>query len=546
MEMMVAFVTLLLGLAVGAFIVWFSKEGQIQQAVAAAQAENLATIAALEEKAAALSQREGQLNQELSETRRDLDQRRLRSEEELNLLRQEMARLREEQVQVQGQLFTERQLAAEKQRVFSELEERFTQAIGSASQQALEAASQHAFTSISEKMIEGGTQNFLEMARTALEEFRPLVETARSLNGHSADASFPPEPASGQQLAEMVRPLDDTLRKVEEQLRAMERERSGDYQNLLERVRELGESQSALRAEAGRLASAMRTPVQRGLWGEVQLRRVVELAGMMEHCEFRVADMPVSESDETIEVPTVDALLNGYHPAMGPNSAVTADLTVHLPGARSVVVNSGAPADAYMEALSANSDADRDARMAAHARDLRAHVDALSASLAEGAAGDRPDFIVGFLPGEAYLSAALAQDPGLLEYSLGKRVLLTTPTTLVSLLKTASYGWRQEGVAENARQMRELGQELYDRLRVLTGHFNGIKRGLETTLRAYNDAAASMESRVLPTARRFQDSDADSGHVIQAPVPVALGPAEIHLPELRALVGASSSNGESS
>lgn len=548
MEIMVAFLTLLLGLAVGAFIVWFSKEGQAQQAVAAAQGENLATIAALEEKASGLSQREGQLTQELAETRRDFDQRRLRSEEELNLLRQEMARLREEQVQLQAQLFTERQVAAEKQRVLSELEERFTQAIGSASQQALEAASQHAFTNISEKMIEGGARNFLEMAKSALEEFRPLVETAKASNGYAAIVSHDSGEGDGRQLAEMVKPLDDTLRKVEEQLREMERERSGEYQNLLERVRELGENQSALRAEAGRLASAMRTPVQRGLWGEVQLRRVVEMAGMLEHCEFRIADMPLDDSDETLEIPTVDHLLNGYHSPEGSRSAAMADLTVRLPGARSVAVNSGAPVDAYLEALAANSDVDRDAKMALHASGLRAHIDNLSASLADGATADNPDFVVGFLPGEAFLSAALAQDPGLLEYSLGKRVLLTTPTTLVSLLKTASYGWRQESVAENARQIRELGHELYDRLRVLTGHFNGIKRGLETTLRAYNDAAGSMESRVLPTARRFQDLDPAGSPAqsspIPAPAPVAFGPREIHLPELRALVGASAPNGE--
>lgn len=554
MEMMVAFLTLLLGLAVGAFIVWFSKEGQAQQAVAAAQGENLATIAALEEKAAGLSQREGQLVQELAEARRDHDQRRLRSEEELNLHRQEMARLREEQAQLQAQLFTERQIAAEKQRVLSELEERFTQAIGSASQQALEAASQHAFTSISEKMIEGGTRNFLEMAKSALEEFRPLVETAKAnaANGYALNGTHESDPGSGHSaaenhlVAEMVKPLDDTLRKVEEQLREMERERSGEYQNLLERVKELGENQSALRAEAGRLASAMRTPVQRGLWGEVQLRRVVEMAGMLEHCEFRIVDFPVGASDETVEVPTVDHLLNGYHAEDGFKPRAMADCTVHLPGARSVIVNASAPVDGYLEALAANGDSERDAKMAQHAAGLRAHIDALSASLTDAPTPERHDFVVGFLPGEAYLSAALAQDPGLLEYSLGKRVLLTTPTTLVSLLKTASYGWRQENVAENARQIRELGHELYDRLRVLTGHFNGIKRGLETTLRAYNDAAGSMESRVLPTARRFHDMDGAGSPAlaIQAPAPVALGPKEIHLPELRALVGASASSVE--
>ncbi|MDZ7636968.1 MAG: DNA recombination protein RmuC [Bryobacterales bacterium] len=547
--MMVAFVTLLLGLAVGAFLVWFSKEGQTQQAVAAAQGENMATIAALEEKASALSQRETQLNQELAATRHEMDQHRVRAGDEMNLLRQEMTRLREEQAQLHAQLFTERQMASEKQRLVAELEQRFTEAIGNASQQAMEAASQQAFAGLSEKVIENGSQGFLELAKSALEEFRPLVEIARGTNGHasgdavSPDAGAPYQENRGQELAEMVKPLDETLRKVEEQLREMERERSGDYRNLLERVKELGENQTELRAEAGRLASAMRTPVQRGLWGEVQLRRVVEMAGMLEHCEFRMVPAPALETDETLELPTVESLLNGYRPSGNRIAQATSDLTVHLPGARSIPIHAHAPVDAYLDALASETEQDRDTKMALHAAGLRAHVDALSASLAARSQAEHPDFVVSFLPGEAFLSAALAQDPALLEYSLSKRVLLTTPTTLVSLLKTASYGWQQEDVAENARQVRELGQEMYDRLRVLTGHFNGIKRGLESTLRAYNDAAGSMESRVLSTAQRFKELGAANGDGIGAPAPVAFGPKEIHMPELRALVGASS-NGD--
>lgn len=562
MEIIVAIVTLLLGLAVGAFLVWFSKEGQASQAVAAAQAELLALNATLEEKVTALSQREVLLTQDLAAARQDHDQKRVKNEDEIVQLRQENKRLREDLVQTEGRLAVEQQLGAERQQLLSQLEQRLAFAIGAASQQVLEAASERAAISFSEKVIENSGHSFLEMAKSALDEFRPVVEELKSAAAREAtdapileSAALVPHPTD-EELSALIRPLDETLRKVEEQLREMERERSGEYKSLLERVHELGETQTALRAEAGRLASALRTPVQRGLWGEIQLRRVVEMAGMLEHSEFRPAENRALTMDETAEIPVAGASTNGT--AYGSNGTThgsngtaygaaaeagkIADVLVQLPGARTVCIDAQVPVEAYLAAVAADTESEREAGMVRHTDTLRAYIDALSDRLPVRSAVDEPtpapDFIVAFLPGEAFLSAALAQDPGLLEYSIGKRVLLTTPTTLVSLLKTASYGWQQQDVAESARQMRELGQELFDRLRVLTGHFNGIKRGLETTLRAYNDAAGSMENRVLHTARKFKEVSGTNGYQLEAPRPVSLTPKEIHLPELRALVGA--------
>lgn len=543
MEIIVALVTLLLGLAVGAFLVWFSKEGQTNQAVAAAQAELLTANAALEEKLAALTEREAKLAQELTVARQDFDQRRVKNEDEILQLRRENDRLREDSVQLQGQLAVERQLGAEKQQLLSQLEQRLALAIGAASQQVLEAASARAAASFSEKVIENSSQSFLEMAKSALDEFRPVVESLK--NGHDSAAdhsSLPALPAtpSEEELSAVIKPLDETLRKVEEHLRELERERSGELKSLIERIQELGESQSALRAEAGRLASALRSPVQRGLWGEVQLRRVVEMAGMLEHCEFRRAESPSVSMDDTAEIPTAGFSAGLDRSPNNGSAEPLAGMLVHLPGARTVFVDAQAPVDAYLAAVGADDEASREAGMVRHTQALRDYIDALSARLpVPSPSGDpSPDFIVAFLPGEAFLSAALTHDPGLLEYSIVKRVLLTTPTTLVSLLKTASYGWHQQNVAESARQMKELGQELFERLRVLTGHFNGIKRGLETTLRAYNDAAGSMETRVLATARKFKEASGANGYHLEAPRPVSLTPKEIHLPELRALIGA--------
>jgi DNA recombination protein RmuC len=557
MEIIVAIITLLLGLAVGAFLVWFSKEGQASQAVAAAQAELLALNATLEEKVTALSQREMLLTQDLAAARQDYDQKRVKNEDEIVQLRQENKRLRDDLVQTEGRLAVEQQLGSERQQLLSQLEQRLAFAIGAASQQVLEAASERAAASFSEKVIENSGNSFLEMAKSALDEFRPVVEELKSAAAREAtDASILETPAlaahpTDEELSALIRPLDETLRKVEEQLREMERERSGEYKSLLERVHELGETQTALRAEAGRLASALRTPVQRGLWGEIQLRRVVEMAGMLEHCEFRSAENRALTMDETAEIPVAGAGASTNGTAHGSNGTAhggaaqageIADVLVQLPGARTVCIDARVPVEAYLAAVAADTESERQAGMVRHTDALRAYIDALSDRLPVRSAIDEPapapDFIVAFLPGEAFLSAALAQDPGLLEYSIGKRVLLTTPTTLVSLLKTASYGWQQQDVAESARQMRELGQELFDRLRVLTGHFNGIKRGLETTLRAYNDAAGSMENRVLNTARKFKEVSGTNGYQLEAPRPVSLTPKEIHLPELRALVGA--------
>jgi DNA recombination protein RmuC len=248
-------------------------------------------------------------------------------------------------------------------------------------------------------------------------------------------------------------------------------------------VRVLAEGQKELRSETGNLVSALRDrPNVRGRWGEIQLRRVVEMAGMVEHCDF----------ETQAHVATEDGRMRP-------------DLVVKLPGGGNVVVDAKVACQAYIEALEAPDDDVRLARLRDHARQVREHVSKLAAKSYWSQFDRAPDFVVLFIPGENFLNAALEQDPALLEDGFTERVLIATPTSLVGLLRTVAFGWRQETIAESAKAISELGRELYSRLGTLTEHFGRVGRGLETAVKSYNEAIGSLETRVLPSARKFKE-----------------------------------------
>lgn len=310
---------------------------------------------------------------------------------------------------------------------------------------------------------------------------------------------------AGQKLA----PIDERLRAFEEQLRALERAREGAYGTLTQQVKGLMEAQELLRNETGKLATALTKPGVRGRWGEITLRRIVELAGMVEHCDF--AEREAVEGAEGRRVP---------------------DLAVRLPGEGVVAVDAKAPLDAYL-AASETADADtRDRKLDEHAKVLREHMVALSRKGYWEQYEDSPDFVVMFVPGEAFVSAAVERRPELFEEGFTANVILATPTTLMALLRVVSVGWSHETAAERATEIRDLGVELHKRIASMAGNFATLGKKLDGAVKAYNTGVGSLERKVLPQARRFEELGAPSGKEVPELESVDARARDLSAPEL--------------
>jgi DNA recombination protein RmuC len=289
-------------------------------------------------------------------------------------------------------------------------------------------------------------------------------------------------------LRAVVEPVQVQLSRVEARLRDIERARQEAYAGLTEQVGMLRESNELLRGQTAGLVTALRAPATRGRWGELQLRRVVELAGMVARCDF-----------------TEQPVVGGGDPGAEDGGRGRPDLVVHLAGGASLVVDAKVPLEAFLRATEATDEAARRRHMVDHARQLKAHVDSLSRKAYWQHVQPAPEMVVLFVPGDALLSAALEHDPALFEHAMAVNVLLATPMSLIALLRSAAFGWRQEALAENAREVCDLGRELHGRLVTMVGHIEGLGRGLDRAVDAYNRTVGSLESRVLVTARRFGD-----------------------------------------
>ena len=276
--------------------------------------------------------------------------------------------------------------------------------------------------------------------------------------------------------------VKEGLDRLHDQMRDLEHQRVSWQSQLRQQVDEVRHSTDSLRRETTALSTALRKPQVRGRWGELHLRKAVEVAGMVARCDF----------SEQVSVRNDDGL-------------VRPDLVVHLAGGKSVVVDAKVPLDAFLDATGADSDQDRDAHLARHARQLRQHVDTLAGKAYWRALPSTPEFVVLFVPGESFLSAALESEPSLLEYAASRQVVLSTPTTLIALLRTVAYAWTQAALADKARDIHELGRELYDRIGVMGGHLDKLGRSLTSAVGAYNKAIGSLETRVLTSARRFAE-----------------------------------------
>jgi len=314
---------------------------------------------------------------------------------------------------------------------------------------------------------------------------------------------------------QLVEPLKQTMARIEAQLRDTEAARQSSHAALAEQVRSAKDASEQLRAETQHLVSALRRPEARGRWGEMQLRRVVELAGMSARCDF----------DEQVSVPD-----------SGGEGTLRPDLVVRLAGGKNIVVDSKVSLAAYLEAAEADDEDLREARVAAHARHLREHVDRLAAKAYWAHLSPSPEFVVLFIPGEAFLAPALEHEPALLDYAIARKVHIATPTTLVTMLRTAQYAWQQQALSENARAVFDLGRELYDRLSSLGRNVDAVGRSLAGAVTAYNKAVGSLENRVLVSARKL-NALAVTDAVLEAPQPVEEAVRMLSAPDLVAATG---------
>jgi len=303
------------------------------------------------------------------------------------------------------------------------------------------------------------------------------------------------------QADERLRPIRDLLAAYEAHLREIEKVRSDAYGGLRTHLDALAEAHRTLQKEAHQLSTALRSPTVRGRWGEMTLRRVVEAAGMSPRCDFEEQTTVVTEE-----------------------GSLRPDMLIRLPGRRTVVVDSKVPLAGYMDAVEAKDEAARQAAQVRHAQDVRKHVQALSRKAYWDQFPDAPDFVVLFLPGESFFSAALEQDRSLMEDAMRSKVFLATPTTLMALLNVVAHGWRQQEMAENAERIGEAGRELHERLAKFVEHFARIGDGLQRAAKAYDAAVASYESRVVPSARRLAERAALGDAELPA-VPAVDGPA---------------------
>jgi len=443
---------LVCGAALGALVAGLAARARAHRAEAQA-AERAAQIAALDARA--------------GEERRSAEARLAHERAQADTLRSQLVALERERASLEADLLNSERAAAEKLALLDDAEKKLREA----------------FTALSADALRANSQSFLDLARTALGEVHQAANADLALRQQAIDA--------------LVKPVADTLAKVDVQLRAVETARQGHYAEIKQHIELVAQSHRTLHGETQNLVRALRAPAVRGRWGEIQLRRVVELAGMVEHCDFD-------------EQPSADTAEGRLRP----------DLVIHLPGGKRVVVDSKTPLDAYLDAAATPDDAAREAALRRHAAQVRAHMAQLGAKQYWAQFQPAPEFAVMFLPGETFFAAALEQDPGLIEWGVERKVIVASPTTLIALLRAVAYGWQQERAARNAEEIGKLGRELHERIGTLVEHFAKVGRRLDDAVEAYNATLGSLETRVVVSARKLKELGAGASAEVPPLAPI--------------------------
>lgn len=403
----------------------------------------------------------------------------------LDRLQDDFAELRSERATLETQLAGERRSSAERTALLETAEQTLSDA----------------FKALSADALRSNNQSFLELAKSQLEKFQ-----------ESAQGDLDKRQ---QVLLQTLQPVRESLEKVDAKIQELEKNRTGAYAALHEQVKALTDGQTALRSETTNLVRALRQPTVRGRWGEIQLKRVVEMAGMLNHCDF--FEQQTVSTDE---------------------GRIRPDVRVCLPGNKYIIIDAKTPLEAYLNAVETADETERRDFLRIHAQNVRTHIMQLSKKSYWEQFSGSPEFVVLFLPGESFFSAALESDPSLIEFGVEHHIITATPTTLIGLLRAIHYGWQQEHVAAEARQISDLGKELYTRLAGMTEHFFNLRKNLTNTVDSYNKAVGSLEGRVLVTARKFRDMRALglADEIEQVPQ-VESAPRMLQAPELTILPG---------